>query len=263
LFRRLYPDIRGLAQTHLPLLASFFRLGEEADAYASHAVRGRNGIRNRRFFSPELAALLRSNPSSGEDGPEVPAAFGSWGPLQRGQYLESTIFLPQYLLSSQGDRMAMANSVEARHPFLDYRVVEFCNRLPASLKLRGLRDKYLLRRLGRRYLPREVWRRPKQPYRAPIHKSFFGASAPDYVLERLSREAIQESGFFNPAAVQQLVRKASSGVQLSEADDMALAGILSTQLVYERFVARFSAERAPVADERRLKFCTLPAATPA
>jgi asparagine synthase (glutamine-hydrolysing) len=198
-----------------------------------------------------------------EEGPAVSPLLDLWGPLQRGQYLESTVFLPQYLLSSQGDRMAMANSVEARHPFLDYRVVEFCNRLPASLKLRGLRDKYLLRRLGQRYLPQEVWRRPKRPYRAPIHKSFFGTSAPEYVRESLSRKAIQESGFFNPAAVEQLVRKASSGGPMSETDDMAIAGILSTQLVYERFVAHFPKERIPAIDDQRLKFCTAPVPIPA
>lgn len=261
LFRRLYPDIRGLAGTSLPFLASFFRL-EENGPFASHAIRWRNGIRNRRFFSPDFARLLHEDESSWQAAP-MPGENDCWGSLQRGQYLEGTIFLPQYLLSSQGDRMAMAHSVEARHPFLDYRVVEFCNRLPASLKLRGLRDKYLLRRLGRRYLPPEVWRRPKRPYRAPIHRSFFGAETPDYVRERLSRAALQDAGFFNPAAVEQLVRKASSGAPLSETDDMAIAGILSTQLAHEKFVARFREQQAAPADENKLKVCKQPALLPA
>ncbi|HXJ55473.1 MAG TPA: asparagine synthase-related protein, partial [Verrucomicrobiae bacterium] len=71
------------------------------------------------------------------------------------------------------DRVAMAHSVEGRFPFLDYRVVEFCSRLPADLKLRGLTEKYLLKKLGERWLPQEIWRRRKRPYRAPIHRSFF------------------------------------------------------------------------------------------
>jgi asparagine synthase (glutamine-hydrolysing) len=59
------------------------------------------------------------------------------------------LFLSNYLLSSQGDRMAMANSVEGRYPFLDHRVIEFASRLPAKLKLNGLNEKYILKKAAR------------------------------------------------------------------------------------------------------------------
>ena len=76
--------------------------------------------------------------------------------------------------------MMAANSVEGRFPFLDHRVVEFCNRLPPNLKLRGLTEKYLLKRLASEWIPDDIWRRPKRPYRAPIHKSFFDGGAAAY-----------------------------------------------------------------------------------
>jgi asparagine synthase (glutamine-hydrolysing) len=141
----------------------------------------------------------------------------------------------------------MAHSVESRHPFLDYRLVEFANRLPTSLKLRGLKDKYLLRKLGREFLPDEIWRRPKRPYRAPIHKSFFCPGAPEWVRDMLSPRVIKSAGLFKPAAVEQLTRKLLGGASLGETDDMALAGILSAQLVHHCFISDFRACQ-PISD---------------
>jgi asparagine synthase (glutamine-hydrolysing) len=192
-------------------------------------------------------------PSPWERDISLPADFRDWPALGQAQYLEMTIFLSQYLLSSQGDRVAMAHSVEGRYPFLDYRVVEFCNRLPPGLKLRGLTEKWLLRAVANRHLPDEVWRRPKRPYRAPIHTSFVGEGdgTPEYVADLLSSGSLEESGIFEPGAVAQLRRKASSGRSLSEVEDMALAGILSTQLLYRLFVRDYVA--GPPATHSRLK----------
>ncbi len=170
---------------------------------------------------------------------ELPTGFAKWHPLAQAQYLEISTFMSPYLLSSQGDRPGMAHSVEGRFPFLDVRVMEFCNRLPAHLKLRGLTEKYLLKKLARQWLPDEIWRRHKQPYRAPIHRSFFNEDTQDYVRELLSPTWIEKTGYFKADAVQQMVEKVSRGGRLSETDDMALAGILSTQLVHQSFVEDF------------------------
>jgi asparagine synthase (glutamine-hydrolysing) len=147
----------------------------------------------------------------------------------------------------------MANSVEGRFPFLDYRVVEFCNRLPSNVKLRGLNEKWLLRQLASKLLPADIWQRRKRPYRAPIHRSFFHQETPDYVSELLSEDALRESGLFNPLAVNQLVRKAQSGAQLSEVDDMAIAGVLSAQLVYQQFVKDFKSRLSTLTPLDRIK----------
>jgi asparagine synthase (glutamine-hydrolysing) len=146
----------------------------------------------------------------------------------------------------------MAHSVEGRYPFLDYRVIEFCNRLPAKFKLNSLTEKYLLRQLAKKWLPEDIWQRPKRPYRAPIHRSFFGEKSQPYVRELLSPRWVEESGLFKPAAVFQMVQKLEAGKRLGETDDMALAGILSSQLVYQQFVTEFS-NPSPVKPQEVLK----------
>ena len=241
LFQKLYPDIQGLGGSGSAMLAAFFReglTGVEAPDY-SHAIRWRNTRRTRRFFSADLNEMVRRDPTGGRHPVYYPPEFSQWGPLERSQYLEISIFLSQYLLSSQGDRMGMAHSVEGRFPFLDYRVVEFCNRLPARMKLRGLQEKYLLKQLGRECLPPEIWRRAKRPYRAPIHRSFFNDAPSDYVREILGPAALRAAGLFNPLGVSQLVAKIESNRPVSETDEMALVGIISSQLIHQQFVSGF------------------------
>jgi len=255
LLQRLYPDISAMPSS-LAYLSSFFGEGLEHTQRPdySHAVRWRNTRRSQRFFSTELQAGLAHQVQVEAHTIPYPQGFDEWHPLSKAQWLESAIFLPQYLLSSQGDRPAMANSIEGRYPFLDYRVVEFCNRLPPDLKLRGLTEKYLLRRLASKWLPDEIWKRRKRPYRAPIHRSFFNAERAEWVMEVLSPDALQAAGLFNPGAVGQLVQKLEAGKRLGETDDMALAGILSAQLLYRQFVAAFD-QPAPVKDEEIRKRC--------
>lgn len=240
LLKRLYPYISGLGSGSGKYLTAFFRKGlSNTDSpYYSHTIRWANTARLRRFL------LHAHRTPTGEHGghqepPSPPPAFSTWSSLAQAQYLEMSIFLSQYLLSSQGDRMAMAHSVEGRFPFLDHRVVEFCNHLPPSMKLHGLTEKWLLKKLGQKLVPTAIWQRPKQPYRAPIHRSFFNRTPPDYVVELLSEQAVQKTALFKPDAVTQLTRKAQKSPRLSEMDDMALVGILSTQLVHHRFVDSF------------------------
>lgn len=252
LLRRLYPDIAGLSKNNISFLAGFFREGVadfDARDY-SHAIRWRNNRRSCRFFSKRIAAELASRSTRAVERVFYPPQLPSWGPLERAQFLELSIFLPQYLLSSQGDRVAMAHSIEGRFPFLDHRIVEFCNRLPSRLKLRGLTEKYLLKKLGQKWLPKEIWQRSKRPYRAPIHQSFFHKAAPDYVDELLSPEMLKKTGTFDPVAVGHLVRKARNTGHLGEADEMALVGILSTQLIQHQFIDNFKMASPLSANER-------------
>jgi asparagine synthase (glutamine-hydrolysing) len=227
LLGKLYQDIPRISKSSAFLSGFFGRdLANAQSPYFSHQIRWSNTARTLRFFSDTSPAA-----ENGELLP-LPDGFSSWSSLAQAQYLEIKTFLSPYLLSSQGDRPAMGNSVEGRYPFLDYRVVAFCNRLPAHLKLSGLNEKFLLRKLGRRLLPDEIWKRPKRPYRAPIQHSFFPNNQTlDYVAEMLSPQAVRQTAFFNPMAVEKLSAKASSSALLSEMEEMALVGILSTQLV--------------------------------
>ncbi|HEY9607001.1 MAG TPA: asparagine synthase C-terminal domain-containing protein, partial [Allocoleopsis sp.] len=252
LLKRLYPEISRLGSSSEAFLTAFFKknLTDTASPFYSHILRWSNTARLQRLLleQPDIPV-----PQWAEQLVPLPKNFKNWSSLAQAQYLEIVTFMSPYLLSSQGDRVAMANSVEGRFPFLDYRVVEFCNRLPSRLKLRGLNEKWLLRQLASKLLPADIWQRRKRPYRAPIHRSFFHQDTPDYVLELLSEEAVRESGLFNPLAIAQLVRKAQSGAQLGEVDDMAVAGVLSTQLVYQQFVKDFKPRLSTLTSSDRVK----------
>jgi asparagine synthase (glutamine-hydrolysing) len=258
LLKRLYPDISGLAQSNLEFLAAFFGEGlTDLDSpWYSHAVRWRNNRRTRRFLDDGVLAAADEAVYFDRLATTLPADFKRWGPLARAQYLEITMFLSQYLLSSQGDRMGMAHSIEGRFPFLDCRLVEFCNALEPRMKLRCLHEKYLLKRAAQPWLPDLIRHRPKRPYRAPIHRSFFNRSTPDYVRELLTPGAIKAVGLFKPGPIEQLVKKIQSGSPVGETDDMALAGILSTQLVHHHFVSHFSRPE-PLSVRDRVKVCQL------
>lgn len=241
LLKKLYAYVGHLADGNFAYLQRFFGQGleETDDPFYSHRIRWNNTIRSKRFFSPEMQAAG----AAGDDitAPiTLPAGFRQWSPLAQAQYLEATIFLPEYLLSAQGDRVGMAHSVEGRFPFLDHRVVEFCNALPAHYKLRGLQEKYLLKRAVRDMLPEEIWKRPKRPYRAPIHRSFFPDGRPlDWVADLLSPAQVERVGAFQAPAVEKLAQKVMRTGALGETDDMALVGILSTQLLHQQFVTNY------------------------
>jgi asparagine synthase (glutamine-hydrolysing) len=252
LLSKLYPYISTMSDGSTAYINAFFGQGldQTNQPYYSHAIRWRNTNRTKRFFTAELRSAVGERVL--DEGVYYPPGFNGWDPLNQAQFLEISIFLSQYLLSSQGDRVGMAHSVEGRFPFLDYRLVEFCNRLPPDLKLNGLTEKYLLKQLAREWLPDEIWQRPKRPYRAPIQKSFFAGMVEESVRDLLSPAKIEAAGYFKPAAVSQLVTKASSGTRLSETDEMALAGILSTQLVYTRFIDDFRLP-PPLSDQDDVK----------
>jgi asparagine synthase (glutamine-hydrolysing) len=130
----------------------------------------------------------------------------------------------------------MAHAVEGRFPFLDHRVAELAAKIPPRMKLKGLKEKHILREAVGRYLPPAIAKRVKQPYRAPDSESFFGPNAPEYVEELLSPRAIERTGYFNPAGVQKLVQKCRAGGAVGFKDNMALVGVLSVQLLDHQFV---------------------------
>lgn len=240
LLTRLYPWISGFAGGSSAYLAAFFgeSLGDVTAPDYSHRPRWRTTARSRRFLTADITEAARQA-GPGERQPAYPAAFDRWDPLHQAQYLEIATFMSPYLLSSQGDRMTMANSVEGRFPFLDHRVIAFCAEVPPRLKLRGLTEKYLLKRLSRRWLPETIWRRPKRPFRAPIQRSFFSGDALDWVEAMLDPARLAAYGLFKPAAVGALVEKLKRGHRLGETDEMALVGILSSQLVVHAFIEDF------------------------
>jgi asparagine synthase (glutamine-hydrolysing) len=237
LFRRLYPYLPGLQAQSPEYLAAFFGagVGPLDDPLFSHLPRLRTTAGAKAFFSRELRATLGGYDALGELRESLPAEFARWHPLSQAQYLETAYLLPDYILSSQGDRVAMAHAVEGRFPFLDHRVVELGARIPPQLKLNGLREKHILRKAAERLLPDAIANRTKQPYRAPDAAAFTGPDAPDYVARRLAAADLAAAGYFDAQAVERLVAKCRNGKFIGFRDNTAFVGILSTQLWHREF----------------------------
>jgi len=219
----------------------FFGRGRErwAEPGFSHQTRWRSAAALQRLFSAEMRHEASRRDVTERLLADLPGEFRRWSFLAQDQYLEVRTLLSGYLLSSQGDRMLMAHSVEGRFPFLDVDLVELANSLPPSYKLRGLDEKYILKRAAKGLVPEEIIRRPKQPYRAPDALSFVGPRAPDWIAEAVSERAVTEAGVFDPTGVGRLWRKCRShpsGEPFSNADNMALVGVLSTQLLFEQLI---------------------------
>ena len=237
LFRKLYPYLPGLKAQTSDYLAAFFGIhgADLSDPLYSHRPRMKATSAAKLFFSGDLKSKIGDYDAGEELASKLPERFSHWHELHQAQYLECRFLLPSYILSSQGDRMAMAHSVETRFPFLDYRLPEFAARLHPSLKLHGLTEKYLLRRVAKQRVPEAVLQRQKQPYRAPDSKSFTGKGEKDYVRDLLSEKRIEQSGYFNAKAVSKLCNKNKEQGLSGFRDNTAYVGILSTQLWLEKF----------------------------
>lgn len=235
LFDRLYPYL-GPGTRGEPWRRFFLDAGGEDDPLFSHLPRFLLTSRIKEFYSAEMKAALAGFDAMEELRQSLPGKFGRWSPLHRAAYLEMTTLLSSYLISSQGERMAMAHGVEGRFPFLDHRLFEFAAALPASSKLRVLREKDILRRWADDVVPRELARRPKQPYRAPDVPAFFQGGEPEYVTELLSPEALERVGIFDPTIVAGLLRRCRAGRATGFRESQALVAILSTQLWHREFM---------------------------
>jgi asparagine synthase (glutamine-hydrolysing) len=241
LFERLYGYLGHSPVASAALAQSFFGNGmQHLDRPVfAHAPRWATSQRALAFLSPELRASMAEWDPLAWYERRLPPAIMSWSPLARDQYVEAKSLLAAYLLPAQGDRVAMANSVEGRFPYLDHRLIEFANRLPPHWKIRGLTEKYLLRRALAGLLPDEILKRTKQPYRAPDNPSFFFDGEPlDYVADLMSGARIRAAGYFDAAKVGRLFDKCRSNRAIGFADNQAFVGILSTMLLDEHFLRR-------------------------
>ncbi|MGA2617057.1 MAG: asparagine synthase (glutamine-hydrolyzing) [Thermoguttaceae bacterium] len=242
LLAKLYPYLPRLQAQSLAYRKAFFHVRPEdlASPWFSHLPRWELTARLKQFFSRELRSELAGRDACADALAVLPAAFEGWDFFSRAQYLETTLLLPGYILSSQGDRMAMAHAVEGRFPFLDYRVVEYAASLPWRMKMKGLDEKHILKRAAVGLVPPAVLARSKQPYRAPDAACFLPPSgpAPEYVETLLSPRRIGQDGLFDPQAVAHLVAKFRRGEAIGVKDNMALVGILSTELVLEQFTGQ-------------------------
>jgi asparagine synthase (glutamine-hydrolysing) len=240
LLERLYPYLSRSPIAQQAMARKFFGRGLERAKLPgfSHEPRWHGTAALKRLFSERQQQLTQGHSVVDELLGALPRDFLSWSPLAQDQYLEIRTLLPGYILSSQGDRMLMANSVEGRFPFLDADVMSLAGSLPDSYKLKVLDEKHIVKRVSRGLVPETILARKKQPYRAPDAACFVAADAPQWVDDVTSADSLAAAGVFNPKAVQQLLQKCRSrrGSQFSNADNMAVVGVLSTQLLHRQFI---------------------------
>lgn len=239
LIERLYPYLARSPVAQRAMARQFFGRNLEAHRQPgfAHHTRWHTTTALKRLLSPALRDRIGDADAVRALVADLPAELASWSPLAQDQYLEIRTLLSGYLLSAQGDRMLMAHSVEGRFPFLDKDVVALADSLPAAYKLRALDEKHVLKRASRDLVPAEIIARTKQPYRAPDALAFVG-DAPSWVEEVLDERAVRDAGVFDPTAVAHLWTKcrARCDEQFSNSDNMAIVGILSTQLLHRDFV---------------------------
>ena len=132
-----------------------------------------------------------------------------WPLLSRLMRVDQKTYLPDAMLTKV-DRASMATSLEVRVPLLDHRVVEFTAGLPESYKYRKGTGKYLLKKLLARYLPVNLFERPKMGFGVPIDR-WLRFELKDLLLDYLSAERIKGEGLFDPNFVEKKIKEHLSG----------------------------------------------------
>lgn len=166
------------------------------------------------------------------------ARMARWHPFHRGMALGIRVMLPGMLLLCKGDRVAMNSSVETRYPFLDEDLLAYSCRLHPRWKLRRFHDKYIVRRVAERWLPKSIARRRKVMFRAPMD-SFHSENPPAYVNQLLSEESLKKTGYFDPAAVKLWRERLPGMMRVGYARtgvEMALVAVTATQLWHQQFI---------------------------
>lgn len=239
IFMRLYPWMERSPGKAPAFADAFFSKGlDPLDPGFSHRPRWDTTSSLKHILNPDFRQEAEKTNVTEELLSKLPGSYSGWDSLCKAQWLEMVTLLSGYILSAQGDRMLMANSVEGRFPFLDCNLVDFANRLPPRHKLLALNEKHLLKITFNDMIPESILKRPKQPYRAPDAASFFPAENIDWVDDVTSTSKLKNAGVFNPKAVSKLITKCrrTKGYKMSNVDNMRIVAILSTMLVHHHYI---------------------------
>jgi asparagine synthase (glutamine-hydrolysing) len=200
-----------------------------------------------RFFSREMLARLADHIPWADLGFDA-ERMRRWSPLNRSLAVGARVMLAGHLMSSKGDRVAMHSSVETRYPFLDEDVIGFLATVPPRYKLKGFSDKYLLRRVAERWLPKSIAWRKKTMFRAPLDsfhldrvRELPGLAEHFRRIDRLlSPEMLAHTGYFDPAAValwRGRIGRMRPGLTRTSVE-MGLMAVTATQLWHDTFIER-------------------------
>lgn len=118
-------------------------------------------------------------------------------------YIDFKVRLPDHLLADHGDRVAYANSIEARYPFLDIELIEFVKTIPPKYMIYNNKEKYILNEYAKKYLPKEITNREKFAFVAP-NTSYLLKQDIKWINKILDYKKIKKEGFFNPDMIENL-----------------------------------------------------------
>ncbi len=234
LYKQINNFVKGLSDQSANSLSFYYNSADTQSCFSSHLLRWKLGFYSQQFFSPEYREAMKNYDELKHLEDTLPRDYLKWTPVQRAQYLEVTTLFSNYLLSSQGDRVSMADSVECRYPFLDYEVAAFAASLPDDMKINELNEKYIVKELAQKYVPELITKRKKFPYRAPINISELMQD--EYVKHMTSASNLHQFGVFNPKAVEKFLSSALHKEIPTERDCMLFMGILTTQILCEEFM---------------------------
>lgn len=236
LIKKLYPHLNHYKdESQYGMMRMFYEgfLNEYNNGLASLNIRINNNKILQNYFNKDYNIEFDKPGLISELQSWLPGNYDSFSLLQKNQYLEMRTLLSGYLLSSQGDRMSMAHSVEGRYPFLDHRVVDMLFTMNAEYKLKGFNQKYLLKNSYKSNIPQSILNRPKRPYMAPDLRSFIiNGKLTENAAFFLSDEMLRDYEIFNPRWVNRFVNKFANGIpdSIGYRDNMIITLILSTQI---------------------------------
>jgi len=167
-----------------------------------------NREQRQRLYSPEVQRELGDYDAS-EFLLNLFRQSGAAEFVDRINYVDLHSFLP-YNLLRYSDRMSMAHGLEIRCPFTDHKLIEFLARVPWQYKLRRNQTKFLLRQAARDWLPKSILQRNKQGLNPPMGTWLRGKLKP-LLCEYLTPERVRQRGYFQPEAVQELIRHHLNG----------------------------------------------------
>lgn len=236
LIKRLYPHLSHYNdESQYGMMRMFYEdfLKEYNNELASLNIRIHNNKILQNYFDKEYNIEFDKGGLIQELRKWLPENYDSFSLLQKNQYLEMRTLLSGYLLSSQGDRMSMAHSVEGRYPFLDHRVVDMLFTMKETYKLNGFNQKYLLKKSFQNHIPYSITNRAKRPYMAPDLRSFIiNGKMTENTAFFLSEDLLKDYQIFNPKWVQRFLNKFTNGIpdSIGYRDNMIITFILSTQI---------------------------------
>jgi asparagine synthase (glutamine-hydrolysing) len=191
-----------------------------------------NEEKKRDLLSSEFLRVIAGRDSS-EEFKQIYAAPASGERIDRLLYLDSKTYLPGDILTKV-DRMSMAHSLEAREPLLDHKLIEFSQTIPASLKLRGLETKSILKRAVRGLIPDEIIDRKKQGFGVPIQK-WFKEDLREMLHDTLTGSRARQRGYFKPGAVEAILDEHMRG---RRDNSRHLWGLLTLELWHRALIDR-------------------------